>query len=218
MKREVQTARKSLKPKTIQTFIIGKTATRTAVTVTKKNNMKIVEQYIEHIEGICGKNGRFFRISEEHEPLIAVISYDDVPENGSTTAFSYGLSSVSHSEWINSSPELVISVDSVDAAWPLALGELIRNGREKCTFGYGMVLNFGQPISDESPISSFLVYACTILNENDLSVKLRDRKVHLSQIYPVHQSEIPLIKSIGPDRFVFDLRINLFDVRRTPHV
>lgn len=177
--------------------------------------MNKIEPYLKHIEGICGDNGRFFKITDEGElPPISVISYADVPESGCTTAFSFGLSSVAHREWVNSRPELVISVNSLDVAWPLAMGELIRNGRDHCLFSYGMILNFGQPVSDESPMSRFLVYACTVLDEKDLTIDLPDRKVHLSQIYPIHQSEVAVIKDLGVETFVHRLGLDLFDVKR----
>lgn len=178
-----------------------------------------IEPYLQHIEGICGDSGKFYRITDEWEnPPISVISFADVPESGCITAFSFGLSSVAHREWINSRPELVISVNSLDSSWPLAMGELIRNGRDNCLFNYGMILNFGQPISDESPMDRFLVYACAVLDESDLTVNLEDRKVHLSQIYPIHQSEVAVIKDVGVDRFVHSLGIDLFDVSRLPYV
>lgn len=180
--------------------------------------MNKIEPYIKHIEGICGDGGKFYKITDEGEvPPISVISFADVPEPGCITAFSFGLSSVVNREWINSRPELVISVNSLDSSWPLAMGELIRNGRERCSFNYGMILNFGQPISNESPMSCFLVYTCTVLDESDLAVQLPDRKVHLSQLYPIHQSEGAIIKAIGAEKFVHHLGIDLFDVKRRPH-
>ncbi len=179
--------------------------------------MNKIEPYIKHLESICGEAGRFFRITDESEqPQISIVSYANIPERGCTTAFSIGLSSIANPAWVNSRPELVISVNSLDTSWPLAMGEIIRNGREHCHFSYGLILNFGQPISDESPMSNFLVYACTVLDEADLSISLSDRKIHLSQIYPIHQSEIATIKDVGPERFVHHLGIDLFDVKRAP--
>jgi hypothetical protein len=178
---------------------------------------KTVEQYVQHIESICGCEGRYFRISDPNEvPPISVISFEGVPEVGCSTAFSYGLSSVNHEEWRYSRPELVISVNSLNTAWALAMGELIRNGRDRCLFSYGNMLKFGQRITNESDMTAFLVFACTILNENDLSVDLPDRKILFSQIYPVYEEELALISDVGPERFVFDLGIDLFDVSREP--
>lgn len=180
--------------------------------------MNNIEVYLQHIEGICGDSGKFYKITDEGEiPPISVVSFADVPEHGCTTAFSFGLSSIDHHEWVNSRPELVISVNSLDNSWPLAMGELIRNGRNFCLFSYGMLLNFGQPISDESPMSCFLVYACTVLDRNDISIQLPDRKIHLSQLYPVYQSELAIIEEVGVEKFVHHLGIDLFDVKRRPH-
>ena len=106
--------------------------------------MKNAEIFFQKIEGICGENGLLFKITDNEEtPPISVVSYLNVPEAGCTTAFSFGLSSVCHKEWVNSRPELVISVNSLDISWPLAMGEIIRNGRDRCLFNYGMILHFG---------------------------------------------------------------------------
>jgi hypothetical protein len=180
--------------------------------------MNCLEAYLKHIEGICGPDGRYFRITDDDEaPSISVVSYTNVPEAGCITAFSFGLSSVPREEWMNSRPELVISVNSLDTAWPIAMGELIRNGRYRCLFSYGMILNFGQKITEESEMTCFLVFACTVLDDNDAVVELADRKVRFSQLYPMHQSESLLVKEVGVERFFFELGIDFFDVRRPPH-
>lgn len=181
--------------------------------------MKKIDKYIKHIEDVCGTNGHFYEITDKGEnPSISVTSFINIPEPGCTTAFSFGLSSVAHPQWINSRPELVISVNSLDSSWPLAMGELIRNGRDRCIFSYGMILNFGRAISNESSISCFLVYACTILEEKDLVVRLSDRKIHLSQLYPIYESEISMIKDLGVEKFVHHSDIDLFDIKREPKI
>lgn len=180
--------------------------------------MKKIEIYLKHIEEICGEGGKFFKISDPGEnPPITVVSYPGVPESGCTTAFSFGLSSVAYPEWVNSRPELVISVNSLDSAWPIAMGEIIRNGRGRCAFSYGMILDFGQPIAEDSKISCFLVYACTVLHDSDLAVQLPDRRIHLSQVYPVYKSETSAILEVGAEGFVTALGIDLFDVQRRPY-
>jgi hypothetical protein len=176
---------------------------------------KRIETYLQHIEGICGDSGQFFKISEADEPrLVAVVAYSDVPEEGCITAFSYGLSTTEHPEWVAGRPELVISVDSKDMAWAVALGEVVRNGRDRCLFSYGDIVNFGEKISDESDMTHFLVFACTVLDAADISVELSDGVVNLSQLYPIHASEVELIKKIGAERFVMSLDTDLFNVRR----
>jgi hypothetical protein len=196
----------------IQVCINGKIGLKIEVT-----DMSKIEAYLQHIESICGNRGKFYEITDEGEiPPITVISYDNVPDAGCTTAFSFGLSSVSHHEWINSRPELVISVDSLDSSWSLAMGEMIRNGRDHCLFSYGMILNFGRQISEESQMTSFVVYACSVLDEKDIVIRLPDRKIHLSQIYPIYRSEVVLIREMGVEKFVRKFGSRLFDVKRLP--
>ncbi|WP_367871859.1 suppressor of fused domain protein [Luteolibacter sp. Populi] len=176
---------------------------------------KRIEQYIEHIEDICGGEGRFFKITDEGEnPPITVVAYDDVPEPGCVTAFSYGLSLPSHPKWIHSRPELVISVDSHDVSWPLALGEVIRTGRNKSAFIYGSIIHFGCRVSDESTMDSFLVYACTVLDEKDQKLILHDQPIQLAQLYPIYSSEADVIEHVGPHRFLLELGEKVFDPRR----
>lgn len=177
--------------------------------------MKAIEHYLRHVESICGGEGKFFRITDEGEsPVTAVVSYENIPESGCLTAFSYGLSSIDHVEWKNSRPELVISVESVDHAWAIAMGEMIKKGRDKHLFSYGDILKFGQKVVDESEITAFLVFACTALEEADQSVTLPDRKIQFSQLYPIYEQEIELIKQVGPEHFVFEMGIDFYDPRR----
>ena len=178
---------------------------------------KPVEQYLDHVESILGGEGEFYKISDPDEPLVAVVSYSDVPEAGCVTAFSYGLSSASIAEWKMSRPELVISVNSADVAWPLAMGEMIRNGRgREHLFAWGRVLDFGEPISNESDMSAFFMYKCMVLDETDVTVTLSDRRIHLSQIYPIFKEEITLIDMVGAQSFFDDFGIDFYDVQRQP--
>jgi len=173
-----------------------------------------IDQYFDHIESVAGEGGIFYRI--EDDPKIVVAAYPDVPESGCLTAFSYGLSSAERKEWKNSRPELVISVDSKDTAWAIAMGEIIRNGRGECLFSYGEIFNFDRPVSDESGMSSFLVFACDVLDSADLKVILSDRIVYISQIYPIYKEETATIKALGGERFFTSLSIDFFNTKRAP--
>ena len=171
--------------------------------------------YQKFLENICGRTGRTFSITDHHEsPSIEVLAFPGVPQEQSTTSFSFGLSSVAKKEWIDSRPELIISVDSIDASWGLAIGELIHRGRDTCLFEYGSILRFGEKITSDSKMSDFLLFASNVLDEDDCNCVLEDRKIHFTQAYPIYGSEIELVKKIGPEKFVFNLSINLFDVHR----
>ncbi|MDN3576433.1 suppressor of fused domain protein [Chitinimonas viridis] len=173
-----------------------------------------IDKYFDHVESIAGREGAFFRM--ENDPKIIVSSYVDVPEAGCLTAFSFGLSLADCKEWRYSKPELVISMDSTDIAWALAMGELVRCGWGRCLFSYGEVLDFGRQISEESDMSAFLVFASSSLEVSDLRVDLDDWIVNISQIYPVHKQEVSLIREIGAERFFYDFNIDFFDPRRKP--
>jgi hypothetical protein len=176
---------------------------------------KPVEQYLKHVESITGGEGDFYKITDPSEPLISIVSYRGVPEPGWLTAFSYGLSSASIPEWKLFRQELVICVKSNDVAWALAVGEMIRNGRgREQLFLWGGVLNFGQAISDESEMSAFFPFECTVLDESDLTVTLSDRTVRITQLYPIYEEEIPFIEEVGVERFFNDFDIDFFDVKR----
>jgi len=178
---------------------------------------KSSEEYLSTVDALTGSQGRYFRITDEGESLlVAVVSYDDVPENGHITSFSYGLSSAAQPEWKHSRPELIISVKSSDNAWAFCMGEIIRGYRTETSFSYGTILNFRQSISDESGLTSFLVFACTLLDKEDLKISLPDRIVHFSQMYPIYESEVPMIDRLGVEKFFWDMGIDFYDVRRQP--
>jgi Suppressor of fused protein (SUFU) len=180
--------------------------------------LKRVEIFLRHVEGIGGRKCEYNIMSDGQEPLVAVVAFRDVPGVGSVTSFSYGLSLGEHPKWLVSRPELVLSVDSSDAGWALAPGELVRRGRGRVGFLYGEVLRFGEPVAGDSAMSSFVVYACASIGAEDLVVRLPGADVHLVQVYPIYDSEISLIERLGVERFFSRLGANVFDVRRAPCV
>lgn len=153
-------------------------------------------------------------MSEIDEPLISAVVFRDIPQSGSLTSFSYGLSLQSHPDWTKSRPELVLSVDSLQPAWGLVPGELVRRGRGRVSFSYGNILNFGEPVSDDSAMSSFVVYACASIDQSDLFIELPQANVHIVQIYPIYESEAGLVEQIGPEKFLTNLGNSVYDVHR----
>lgn len=155
-------------------------------------------------------------MSEANEPLLAVVVFRGVPQPGALTSFSYGLSLGNHREWVNSRPELVLSVDSTDMGWALAPGELVRRGRGRVAFSYGNILNFGEPIADDSAMRSFVVYACGSIDREDLMVELPEANVQLVQIYPIYESEAALVERLGPEKFLGRLGPDIYNAQRKP--
>ncbi|HZH15259.1 MAG TPA: suppressor of fused domain protein [Archangium sp.] len=176
---------------------------------------KISEQYFAAVDELTGIDGRFYRITDSDESLlVAVAAYDDVPEDGYTTAFSFGLSDAVHPEWVNGRPELLISVRSKDHAWGLCMGEIVRNYRQESLFSYGTILHFRQRVADESPMTSFLIFASTLLDPEDIQLSLPDRKINLVQMYPIHEDEAEVVRQVGVEKFFWELGIDFDDVQR----
>src|SRR6185295_7090236 len=110
-----------------------------------------VEFYLEWLDELAGKEGEYHLITDEKEtPPLWVMIYQDMPEAGSLSAFTYGLSSVDHPDWKLGCPELVVCVDSKDKNWGLAVGYLAKKYRRISAFSYGTIHRFGEKISPES--------------------------------------------------------------------
>jgi hypothetical protein len=175
----------------------------------------VVEQYLEHLEQMVGVRGEYHLATEADElPAIWDIVYRDTPEEGDLTAFTFGLSSVEHTDWRLGRPELVISVHSSSLNWGLALGFLVKRFRGKCPFSYGNVVRFGGPVCDESGMSAFLIFIPTILEKDQAQVNLHDRTINIVQAYPIYEEEIRLIEQAGAQRFFMQEGVDFYDVRR----
>lgn len=174
-----------------------------------------LERYLDHLDSIFLVEPELFSLDplEDDGADVICIVYSDIPETDMITGLTYGLSEVSHPEWIYSRPELSITIDSSDIAWPLAIAEMARNLRGICSFRYGNVINFGEQISSESDMSGFLIFASAILGaETALGIDLGDEhSVSIAGAYPIYDSERAVIGEIGigaffdhPDFYIYD--------------
>jgi hypothetical protein len=175
------------------------------------------EEYFSIADNLAGRGGTYYPITERGEPsVVAVGVYDDVPEPGHVTGFSFGLSGANHREWIDSRPELIISVKSIDHAWALCMGEIVKNYREESLFSYGTILHFREIVADDSRMTSFLIFECTLLKGEQHRVVLPDRTINWSQMYPVYESEAAIVRQVGAERFFWELGVDFYDVHRQP--
>jgi hypothetical protein len=177
--------------------------------------LAVSDLYFEAVDALAGGIGTRYEVSEPKEvsPVLVAI-YSDVPETGHTTSFTFGLSSADHPEWVQGRPELIVSVKSLDHSWGLCIGDIVRNHRSKDLFSQGTMLHFRQRIADDSRMTSFLVYACTLLDQTDQRIVLPDRVVGLSQAYPIYEEEAELVKRMGVRSFFWDLGVDFYDVTR----
>jgi hypothetical protein len=181
-----------------------------------------VERYLAHLDRISGGiEPRFIPIdsSRPGQKGITAIVYEDVPEPGHLTGLTYGLSLSEHPEWRHGKPELLISVDSSDDLWALAVADVAENLRGRAAFSYGETINFGEPISPESEMSAFVVFAPAVLDREDfLDIDVGDElPVHIAGVYPIHQQERLWILEHGLEAF-WKSDWDRYDVRRAPAV
>ena len=85
-------------------------------------NLKFKE-YLAALDVLVGCHGRYLQIFDG-DPPFWLVAYDDVPEKGSLTAFTFGISSVHHQLWQSDVPEIVISVNSTNDDWLLSLSAI----------------------------------------------------------------------------------------------
>jgi hypothetical protein len=162
------------------------------------------ERFLNHLRQITGRSEssiRQVRSDDPSLPDIAVFVYEHWPVEGYLTAFTFGLSLVSHPEWKSGRPELMISMESLDPAWPFAAGYLASKLRGKCPFLYGETINFGEKISESSDLDVFLVFAPPHLRREDKLIEFEDYRCNIAGLYPMYSSELDLYAEIGLEKF-----------------
>ena len=157
--------------------------------------------YLDQISG--GAQPRIFRVDSLRPDLkgVAAIVYDSAPQPGWVTAMTYGLSLARHAEWVHFRPELCISVASTDDAWAKAVAEVAERLRGRSAFLPGETIDFGRPISPESAMSSFVVFAPAVI-EPDVPIDVGDDlPISITGIYPIHDEERLFIDEGGLEEF-----------------
>lgn len=181
------------------------------------------ERYLAHLDSLSGGiEPEFHRIEPEPGGApVSVIVYPDTPEPGHFTAFTYGLSLADHPAWRFGRPELCVSVRSADIAWALVAGRLAARLRGRCPFTYGDLLDYGAPVSAESPMHAFVVFAPMILERADhVGIDVGDGdpadQISIAQLYPVHPSELEYLTEHGLTEEFWQQEWDPFDVTRPP--
>lgn len=177
-----------------------------------------VEKYLNHLDNIFQQEPEFYKnesLSLEL-PGVTSIIYRNVPETGFITGLTYGLSLVEHQSWKLSHPELCISVKSNDTSWAYVAGYIANKLRGKCPFCYGEIINFGEPVSQDSEMDAFLIFAPSILEKSDfINIDVgANYKVNIAGLYPIYSSEIEIYDKIGLEKFWHHPNFDLYDVNR----
>jgi len=175
-------------------------------------------RFLAHLDSIFQIEPSFhpFESTVPGAPKLLALVYRDVPEPAHVTGVTFGLSEVPHADWEFGRPELIISLQSTDIAWPLAVGELANQLRGHCPFCYGNVINFGEKISDESDMSAFFIFAPSILERADfLNIDVGGpQPVNIAGMYPIYDSERAMFASLGLESFWHHPNFDLYDVKR----
>ncbi|HQZ35451.1 MAG TPA: suppressor of fused domain protein [Ilumatobacteraceae bacterium] len=179
-----------------------------------------IEMFLAHLDDVTGGiEPRFFPVATTHEGLngVTAVVYSEVPEPGYIMAVTYGFSLASHPQWTVGTPELCICVESVDANWALAVAFIAEQMRGECPFVYGGMLDFGGPMSEESPMSSLVFFAPAVLEPADyLNIDVGDElPINIVGCYPIHETERQFIAEHGLEQF-WEQDWDPFDVLRDP--
>jgi len=178
------------------------------------------EEFLEQLEEMIGYEGDVYKLTEEDEkPPLWVVIYDDVPDDGNVTAFTYGLSSVPVSDG-EARPlrELVLSIESDNIDWGFAAGVLAKSLRGRCPFDKGNVVKFGERIAKDSGLSAFVAYPPTVLDEDQVQLELDGRTIEFMQLVPIYEEEIPVLESLGVDGFFADESFDIYKVDRPARI
>jgi Suppressor of fused protein (SUFU) len=190
------------------------------------------ERYLDHLDSLAGDlEPDFYQLDSTKDGLkgMTAVVYRGLPEPGHLIGLTYGLSLAEHPDWQQTKPELCICVQSDDVAWALAVAHLAEGLRGDCPFDYGSTIDFGQPISDESEMSSFVIFAPVVLERDDyLNIRVGGRAennghahpddiVDIAGCYPIHDVELAYIQEHGLEAF-WELDWDPYDVKRPPAV
>lgn len=182
--------------------------------------MTPTEKYLQHLDDIFQQEPEFYshKSALEGVPDVTAIVYRDVPEKGYITAFTYGLSLVKHPDWELGRPELCISVASSDLNWGLVAGYIANQLRGECPFAYGETINFGQPITADSAMDAFFIFAPSTITAGDyLNVDIGlDYNINIAGLYPMYATELGLYEKTGLEGFWNHPGYDNYSISRAP--
>lgn len=176
-----------------------------------------LETYREYIEKIFLQEPEIyaFRPVAPGHPRIATFVYSNVPEKEYITGITYGLSEYDNPAWVGGRPELIISVRSSDTSWGRSAGFAAARFQMDSDFAYGSILDFEQPISSDSDMQAFFLFAPAILDRSEYSnISLDYYRINIVGMYPIYKEEILTIKNIGLEKFVKHPDYNMYEVNR----
>jgi hypothetical protein len=93
------------------------------------------ELFLEHLQNSIGGEDAIHQAdAPDGGPPVCVFVYKHFPAEGMITGVTYGLSLTPFPAWKFARPEIIISVDSLDVAWPCAAATFAASFRGKKAF------------------------------------------------------------------------------------
>ena len=159
----------------------------------KKTNLEI---YLEFLEELFGGEPHDINMSEAEDggTPVSVLIWYDLPEKDYMTAVTYGLSEKDHPDWKYGKPELILTLRTKNRDWGIAMAIFANMFGSEKSFTYGTVLTTDVPLTKESDMCGFLVFAPAILEQEQAQVQLPDHKINLSGMYPIYKEEVPAVR------------------------
>jgi len=161
------------------------------------------DKYLQHLDSIVGRDEDVIRRfdSDDGLPPVYTFVYKGWPRKEFITGFTFGLSAAEHPEWTEGRPELMISVESDDEAWPMSIGFIAAQARGKFAFHYGELVRFHAQVSPESTIEDYLIFFPPFLEREQAKVQLDEYLCFIYGMYPISKSEIEIYNSVGLKEF-----------------
>ncbi len=176
---------------------------------------EVVEKYLDHLDQIFKVEPTFLKFSEDGDfPPLHLLTYEDLPELGMMLGFTCGVSLVPPADKDTLRKELMISVVSRDPSWAFAVADIGYQHRGAWRFEAGDVINHHGKISDESDMSSFLVWHQGVIREDFEVICLPEWQTIIMGLFPIYDDERELIAQHGPD-WLFELVEDPCDVTRS---
>ena len=175
------------------------------------------EIFVAHLRSIFGDADVIHSAEAADNGVpVSVFVYQDIPEPGLITGVTYGLSLVNFPAWKFSRPEMIVTANSTDIDWPLAAATFAASFRGQKAFQYGDIFTTDVPLAADTRMNGFLVFAQSLLSDEEVSVQLGTYKVHFSQFYPIYKEEVDVYERLGLEAFWKHKDFELYDIHRSP--
>ena len=176
--------------------------------------MNFDKEFLLSLEERFGQVDEIKKIADDDKPEVIVFYFRNLPEKGSLTAITCGLSNAKHPDWKFGAPELIVTLDTEDTSWGLAAGYFASAFFGEKRFSYGDVFKVDDSLSDESEMNGYFLFAPSFLDHDEAEFKLSERTIHLVGMYPVYNEEIDIYYDVGLERFWKADNFDMYDPKR----